>query len=59
MISAGLTDREIAAALGIARRTTSKHVSTILQKLDAANRTEAATTGVRQGILDGIAPTLG
>lgn len=56
MISRGLTDREIATALGIARRTVSKHVSTILEKLDAANRAEAVSVGLRRGILKPNSP---
>lgn len=50
LIVAGRTDREIATALFISERTASKHVSTILQKLDAVSRAEAAVRAVRLGL---------
>ncbi|MCA9879305.1 MAG: response regulator transcription factor [Thermomicrobiales bacterium] len=50
LIVAGRTDREIATTLFISERTASKHVSTILQKLDAVSRAEAAVRAVRLGL---------
>lgn len=41
LLAQGWTDRQISDALFISRRTASKHVSAILVKLGAANRTEA------------------
>ncbi len=41
LLAEGRTDRQIADDLFITRRTASKHVSAILAKLGAANRTEA------------------
>jgi two-component system response regulator DevR len=42
LLSDGLTDREIAAVLGISPRTVQNHVSRILGKLQVHNRAEAA-----------------
>ena len=47
----GRSDKEIAASLGIGRRTVSNHVATIRAKLDAPSRTAAATIAVRDGIV--------
>jgi DNA-binding CsgD family transcriptional regulator len=47
LVARGLTDREIAAALVISVRTASVHVSSILRKLRAPNRLEAAAIAQR------------
>jgi DNA-binding NarL/FixJ family response regulator len=46
LLVAGATNRMIARALFISERTASVHVSNILAKLGAANRTEAARLAV-------------
>ena len=43
LISSGKTDREISVELFISVKTVGNHVSTILNKTSAANRTEAGT----------------
>ena len=43
LLADGLGDRDIAVALTISRRTVETHVSSILHKLGAQNRAEAAT----------------
>jgi non-specific serine/threonine protein kinase len=47
----GAPDTEIADRLFITRRTASKHVASILEKLDAPNRTAAATIAIRRGLV--------
>jgi DNA-binding CsgD family transcriptional regulator len=49
LLSEGRSNREIAAALFIAPKTASVHVSNILGKLGASTRTEAAAIAYREG----------
>ena len=53
LIGRGGNNQEIAAALVVHERTVAKHVSSILEKLQLANRTQAALYAVREGISDG------
>jgi predicted ATPase/DNA-binding CsgD family transcriptional regulator len=46
----GLPDKEIAAALGISRRTASNHVAALRAKLDAPSRSALAAIAVRDGL---------
>ena len=52
LVAAGNTNREIAEALVISPKTASAHIEHILAKLGAANRTEAAATARRHGLLE-------
>lgn len=51
MVSHGLRDKEIAAAMGISERTVYVHVANILHKLNAKDRTAAVRTAVTRGII--------
>jgi DNA-binding NarL/FixJ family response regulator len=51
LIAQGLQNKEIAAQLVISERTVKFHVSAILSKLGAGNRTEAVTMAVQQGVI--------
>lgn len=46
----GLSNKEIAQALGISYETVKEHVQHILRKLNVADRTQAAVWAVRQGL---------
>ena len=50
LVAKRFTDKEIAAALFITRRTAETHVKHILAKLGAANRREAAALAARHGL---------
>jgi DNA-binding NarL/FixJ family response regulator len=47
----GLSNKEIGTAIGRTEATVKVHVLHILQKLDAADRTEAVTIGLQRGII--------
>ena len=48
----GLQNKEIAAELVISERTVKFHVSSIMGKLGAGNRTEAVSIAAQQGLID-------
>ena len=50
LIARGFSNQEIAANLGVDERTIAKYVSSILDKLHLANRTQAALYALRKGI---------
>ena len=52
LLAAGLTNREIAAALFISPETVKKHTGSIYAKLDAGNRTAAVSRARDLGVLD-------
>jgi DNA-binding NarL/FixJ family response regulator len=51
LIAAGRSNREIARELFISDRTVAQHVTSILNKTRAANRTEAALYAARRGLI--------
>ena len=52
-LAEGFTNKEIAGDLAIAEDTVKKHVQSIIAKLRAADRTQAAIIAYRSGLLDG------
>ncbi len=52
LISRGLSNQEIATDLVVHERTIAKYVSSILNKLHLANRTQAALYALREGLSD-------
>jgi DNA-binding NarL/FixJ family response regulator len=52
LMAQGQMNKEIAAALVISERTVKFHVSAILGKLGAGNRTEAVTLAAQQGLIE-------
>jgi two-component system NarL family response regulator len=52
MIAHGFTNKEIGKALDISGNTVRNHVNSIIDKLDVSDRTEAATTAIKRGIID-------
>ena len=51
LIARGLTNREIAAQLGLSERTVDRHVSDILSRIDAPTRAAAAAWAVSHGLI--------
>jgi DNA-binding NarL/FixJ family response regulator len=51
LLSAGLTNAQMAARLGIAESTAKFHVAGVMAKLGAASRTEAVVKGARAGLV--------
>jgi DNA-binding NarL/FixJ family response regulator len=52
LLAQGLQNKEIAAELVISQRTVKFHVSSIMSKLGAGNRTEAVTLAAQQGLIE-------
>ena len=52
LIAGGNANKQIAARLAIAEETVKSHITNILSKLDANDRTHAVTIGLKRGIID-------
>lgn len=52
MLAKGLTNKQIGNALGISDNTVRNHVNSIIEKLEVADRTEAATTAIQRGLIE-------
>ena len=52
LLKQGKSAAEVAMVLGIRERTVKFHVSNILQKLNAANRTHALAIAIEKGLLE-------
>jgi two-component system NarL family response regulator len=50
-IAEGKTNKEIANQLSISEKTVKNHVRNIFHKLDVFDRTQAAITAIRRGII--------
>jgi DNA-binding NarL/FixJ family response regulator len=51
MLAEGLVNKDIASRMNISDHTVKFHISSILEKLGAATRTEAVTIGIRRGLI--------
>jgi len=51
MVAKGLTNKEIGRMIRLSRFTVRNHVRHIMEKLEAGDRTEAATVAIQEGIL--------
>ncbi len=51
LIAEGMSNKEIASALAITESTVKNHVNSLLAKLKVKDRTQAATTALRRGIV--------
>ena len=52
LIAAGNANKQIAGRLGIAEETVKSHITNILAKLGATDRTHAVTTALKRGIIE-------
>ena len=51
LVAGGLANKEIGESLNISEFTVKNHVRSILEKLGAADRTQAATMAIQRGII--------
>jgi DNA-binding NarL/FixJ family response regulator len=51
LLAKGKSNKEIASDLGITEATVKCHVSVILMRLNASDRTQAVVTGLQRGLI--------
>lgn len=51
LVAGGLSNKRITSSLAISEDTVKGHVSNILSKLDANDRTHAVTLAIRRGVI--------
>lgn len=56
LVSVGASNKEVANRLGLRASTVKSHVSSILWKLEAGSRTEAAIIALRAGLVEAPPP---
>ena len=56
LVGVGASNKEVADRLGLKASTVKSHVSSILGKLEAASRTEAAIIALRAGLVEAPPP---
>jgi DNA-binding NarL/FixJ family response regulator len=59
MVAKGLTNKEIGRAFQVSHFTVRNHVRHIMAKLEAGDRTEAATLAIQHGLLESLGPLSG
>jgi len=52
LLAAGLSNKEIASKLSLSEGTVKNHISAILGKLHANDRTQAVLTALKRGLVD-------
>jgi len=52
LIARGLSNQEIATTMVVHERTIAKYVSSVLEKLHLANRTQAALYAINKGLVE-------
>jgi DNA-binding NarL/FixJ family response regulator len=57
-VAMGRKNKEISKALSVSERTVKFHISALLRKLDAANRTDAVRVGIQLGLLSYSSTTM-
>jgi len=51
LVARGLSNKQVAALLGIAPKTVGSHVEHIYRKIDAANRAQASVFALQHGLM--------